>query len=76
MDPVGMVLQAMDTEVAATGVVVVGVASVHLEVVVGMEVGTVPTLNGRAQGWTRIAIQSDQGIDHVLNGVPLVHTMA
>lgn len=60
-DLVGMVLQEMDTEVVvvATGAVVE--VSGHLEV--GMEVGTVPTLNGRAQGWTRIAIQSDQGID-------------
>jgi hypothetical protein len=58
-DLVGMGLQELDTEVVVMGAVVED--SVHLEV--GMEVGTVPTLNGRAQGWTRIAIQSDQGID-------------
>ena len=59
---VGMVLRAV-----GTGVVVMEVAEVdlvHREVVVGMEVGTVPISNGRAQGWTRIAIQSDQGIEH------------
>jgi hypothetical protein len=58
-DRVGMALQELDSEVVVMGAVVED--SVHLEV--GMEVGTVPTLNGRAQGWTRIAIQSDQGID-------------
>ena len=66
--PVGMALQAVDTEA-----VVMEAAeedSVHREVAVGMEVGTVPILNGRAQGWTRIAIQSDQGIEHIFSGVP------
>jgi len=65
---VGMVLRAVDT-----GVVVTEEAeedSVHREVVVGMEVGTVPISNGRAQGWMRIAIRSDQGIEHVFSGVP------
>ena len=64
-DLVGMALRAVGTGVgtgAAAGLV-------HLEVAVGMEVGTVPTLNGRAQGWTRIAIQSDQGIEPALSDV-------
>ena len=67
-DLVGTALRAMDTEVVVT--VVVAEDSVHLEVAVGMEVGTVPTLNGRAQGWTRIAIRSDQGIEHIFRGGP------
>ena len=65
---VGMVLRAVGSEV-----VVMEAAEedlVHQEVAVGMEVGTVPTLNGRAQGWTRIVIQSDQGIEHIFSGVP------
>ena len=67
---VGMVLRAV-----GTGVVVVmgaaGADSAHRGVVVvGMEVGTVPISNGRAQGWTRIAIPSDQGIEHIFSGVP------
>ena len=67
-DLVGMALRATDTEVVVLGVV--EEVLVHLEVAVGMEVGTVPTLNGRAQGWTRIAIQSDQGIEHIISGGP------
>jgi len=66
---VGMVLRGVDMGV----VVDMGVAGAdtgHREVVVGMEVGTVPISNGRAQGWTRIATQSDQGIEHVFSGVP------
>ena len=66
---VGMVLRVGDSEVAVLEVAEAD--SVHREVVVGMEVGTVPISNGRAQGWTRIAIQSDQGIEHVFSGVPL-----
>jgi len=65
---VGMALRA-----AVTGAVVTEVAeadSVHREVAVGMEVGTAPILSGRAQGWTRIAIQSDQGIELIFTGVP------
>lgn len=72
-DLVGMALRATDTEEAVVVVVVMGAAAeglVHPEVGVGMEVGTVPTLNGRAQGWTRIGIQSDQGIEHILRGRP------
>ena len=65
---VGMALRAVDTEVVVMEAEEEG--SVHREVAVGMEVGTVPTLNGRAQGWTRIAIQSDQGIEHIFSGVP------
>jgi len=68
-DLVGTALQEMDTEVVvvvATGAEVE--VSGHLEV--GMEVGTVPTSNGRAQGWTRIAIQSDQGIDSYFEWCP------
>ncbi|KAF9650260.1 hypothetical protein BDM02DRAFT_1500746 [Thelephora ganbajun] len=67
-DLVGMALWAADT-----GAVVMEAAeehSVHREVVVGMEAGTGPILNGRAQGWTRIAIQSDQGTEHIFSGVP------
>ena len=64
---VGMALRAVVTEVATAAA---AEGSVHREVAVGMEVGTVPTLNGRAQGWTRIAIQSDQGIEHIFSGVP------
>ena len=64
---VGMALRAVDTVVV---VMEAAEGSVHREVAVGMEVGTVPTLNGRAQGWTRIAIQSDQGIEHIFSGVP------
>ena len=75
-DLVGMVLRAMDMEEEEVVVVVVMGAvaedSVHPGVAVGM-VGTVPTLNGRAQGWTRIAIQSDQGIEHIFFMVG--HTM-
>jgi hypothetical protein len=67
-DLVGMALQVVDSEVVVMGAVAED--SVHPEVAVGMEVGTVPTLNGRAQGWTRIAIQSDQGIEHVHRGGP------
>jgi len=67
-DLVGMALRAMDTEVVAMGAAAVDL--VHPEVAVGMEVGTVPTLNGRARGWMRIAIQSDQGIEHILCGRP------
>ena len=69
---VGMVLRAVDTGVVVVVVVMeVGEAdSVHREVVVGMEVGTVPISNGRAQGWTRIAIRSDQGIEHISSGGP------
>ena len=66
-DLVGMALLVMDSEVVVVTGVVAG-DSVHPEVAVGMEVGTVPTLNGRAQGWTRIAIQSDQGIEHIFRG--------
>jgi len=65
---VGMVLRA-----AVTGVVVMDAAEedwVHREVVVGMEVGTAPILNGRAQGWTRIATQSGQGIELIFSGAP------
>jgi hypothetical protein len=65
---VGMALRAVDTEVVVMEAAEEG--SVHREVVVGMEVGTVPTLNGRAQGWKRIVTQSDQGIEHVFSGVP------
>lgn len=66
MVPVGMVLRA-----AVTGAMEVAEADlVHREVVVGMEVGTAPILNGRAQGRTRIAIQSDQGIELIFSGVP------
>lgn len=64
---VGMALRAVVTEVVTEAA---EEGSVHQEVAVGMEVGTVPTLNGRAQGWTRIAIQSDQGIEHIFSGVP------
>ena len=67
-DLVGMVLRVMDSEAVVTEVVAED--SAHPEVAVGMGVGTVPTLNGRAQGWTRIAIQSDQGIEHILHGGP------
>ena len=67
-DLVGMALRATDSEVVVTGAVAEDLA--HPEVAVGMEVGTVPTSNGRAQGWTRIVIQSDQGIEHILPGGP------
>ena len=68
-----MVLVGMVLRVADTGVVVMGAAEAdlaHRGAGVGMEVGTVPISNGRAQGWTRIAIQSDQGIEHIFRGVP------
>ena len=71
---VGMVLQAADSGVAAMGAAEAD--SVHREVVVGMEVGTVPISNGRAQGWTRIAIRSDQGIEHISSGGPTRVTAA
>jgi hypothetical protein len=66
---VGMALRAVDTVV----VMEAEEDLAHREVAVGMEVGTVPILNGRAQGWMRIAIQSDQGIEHTSSGVPLGH---
>jgi len=66
---VGMVLRAADTEVVVLEVE--GADSVHQEVVVvGMEVGTAPILNGRDQGWTRIATQSGQGIELIFSGAP------
>jgi len=64
---VGMVLRAVDTEAV---VMEAAEDSVHQEGAVGMEVGTVPILSGRAQGWTRIVIRSDQGIEHIFSGVP------
>ena len=67
---VGMVLRAVDTGVVVVTVAVGAADSVHRGVVVGMEVGTVPISNGRAQGWTRIAIRNDQGIEHIFSGVP------
>ena len=62
-----MVLVGMVLRVEDTGVVVVMAEAdlAHQGAGVGMEVGTVPISNGRAQGWTRIAIQSDQGIEHI-----------
>jgi len=71
---VGMVLRAVGSEVVVMEAVEAD--SVHRGVVVGMEVGTVPISNGRAQGWTRIAIQSDQGIEHIFSGVPPGSTVA
>lgn len=69
MDLVGMVLQVADS--GAADLEAAEGDSVHREVVVvGMEVGTVPISNGRAQGWTRIAIRNDQGIERVFGGVP------
>lgn len=67
---VGMVLRAVDTEAVVMGAAAAAEDSVHREGAVGMEVGTVPILSGRAQGWTRIAIQSEQGIEHIFSGVP------
>lgn len=65
---VGMVLRVVDTGVVAMGAAEADLA--HRGAGVGMEVGTVPISNGRAQGWTRIAIQSDQGIEHIFRGIP------
>lgn len=67
---VGMAPRVVDTGVAIMEAVAAAEGSVHREVVVGMEVGTVPILNGRAQGWTRIVIQNDQGIEHIFSRVP------
>ena len=68
---VGMALRVVDTGVATMEAAAAAAeGSVHREVVVGMEVGTVPILNGRAQGWTRIVIQNDQGIEHIFSRVP------
>ena len=67
---VGMVLRVADTGAVAVVMGVVGADLAHQGAGVGMEVGTVPISNGRAQGWTRIAIQSDQGIEHIFRGVP------